>query len=206
MIDKTTIVLASYNRGKLVELQALLPDAFLLRPQSEFDVPAADESGTTFAANALLKARNASRHTGLPAVADDSGLEVDALGGRPGVYSARYAGPGASDRENVDKLLGQLRGIPPAGRTARFRCAIAFVRAPEDAEPLLCEGVWEGWIQTGPSGDNGFGYDPVFHVPTHGCSAAELGADVKNKLSHRGQALTGLIDLMRGHAGMAGSN
>ncbi len=161
--------------------------------QTEFDVPPADENGLSFVENAILKARNACRHTDMGAIADDSGLEVDALDGRPGVYSARYAGADATDEQNVAKLLCALEQVPFEDRTARFHCVIAYLRRAQDPRPVVCEGTWHGFIQESPSGHNGFGYDPVFHVPTHGCSAAELDADTKNRLSHRGQALARLV-------------
>lgn len=176
----------------------MLPPRLEIRAQSEFDVPEIEETGQSFIENAIMKARNASRHSDLPAFADDSGLEVDALGGRPGVHSARYAGPGASDEANVLKLLEELKDVPDGQRTARFHCVIAFLRGAGDPHPLIFEGTWEGWILHSPSGRNGFGYDPVFHVPTHHCSAAELDADVKNRLSHRYQAMTKLVNALEG--------
>jgi XTP/dITP diphosphohydrolase len=161
-------------------------------PQTESRVPEVEETGSSFTENALLKARNATRHTGLPAIADDSGLEVDALQGAPGIYSARYAGPGATDADNLQKLLKELDGVPAAKRTARFRCVIAFLRRADDPAPLVCEGVWEGSILETPRGTNGFGYDPVFLVPGRRLSSAELPPEEKNRLSHRGQALVKL--------------
>jgi XTP/dITP diphosphohydrolase len=188
-----TIVLASSNPGKLAELRALLADTGLeIRAQSEFDVQDAPETGLTFIENAIIKARNASRVTGLPALADDSGICVDELAGEPGVHSARYAGPGATDADNVARLLAALAGLPDERRRARFECVLALLRHAADPTPLICSGTWEGSIQAGPTGDNGFGYDPVFHVPDHGCSAAELDSDTKNSVSHRGRALAGL--------------
>lgn len=187
------VVIASSNPGKLREFRAILPARYRVRSQSEFGVPAVEETGSTFVDNALLKARHASKFTGMPSIADDSGLEVDALDGEPGVRSARYAGDGASDRDNLDKLIKAMRGVPPERRTARFRCAIVFVRSADDTRPLICEATWQGSIQTAPSGDNGFGYDPVFHVPGHRCSAAELDPRAKNRLSHRAQALAKLV-------------
>jgi len=189
------IVLASNNPGKVREFNALLAGHDIeVVPQSAFDVPEAEETGLTFVENALLKARNASRHTGLPAIADDSGLEVDALKGAPGIYSARYAGPDASDADNVAKLLADLQGIPEAERTARFQCLLVLLRHAEDPTPLICQGTWEGRILEAPRGENGFGYDPVFFVPTHDCSAAELPPEEKNRISHRGQALRCLVE------------
>jgi len=166
-------------------------------PQTEFGVPDADETGPNFVENAILKARNASRHTGLPAIADDSGLEVDALGGAPGVQSARYAGADTTDAANVEKLLTALRDVPDAERTARFRCVMVYLRKPDDPMPVIAQGTWEGSIARAPRGSNGFGYDPVFIVPDHRCTSAELPPHEKNRLSHRGQALHALADLLR---------
>jgi XTP/dITP diphosphohydrolase len=188
------IVLASGNPGKVREINQLLAELDLhARPQSEFGVQDAEETGLTFVENALLKARNAARHTDLPAIADDSGIEVDALNGAPGIYSARYAGAGASDQANLEKLLHALRDVPEATRTARFQCLMVYLRHAEDPTPLICQGTWEGRILFEPRGDKGFGYDPVFYVPTHDCSSAELPPEVKNTLSHRGQALRQLV-------------
>lgn len=188
------IVLASNNRGKIREFNELLTDLEIeVHPQGEFGVPEVEETGLTFVENAILKARHASLHTGLPAIADDSGIEVDALNGAPGIYSARYAGVGAGDAANVEKLLEALQEIPEAERTARFQCLLVYMRHGSDPTPIICQGTWEGRILFEPVGENGFGYDPVFHVPTHICSAAELPADVKNALSHRGQALRQLV-------------
>ena len=184
------IVLATGNAGKLRELHAVLSDFDLdVVPQSAFNVPEAEETGLTFVENALLKARNAALHTGLPALADDSGLAVDALGGEPGIYSARYSGPGADDHANIVKLLSALQDVPTAQRTARFVCALVLLHHPADPIPMICQAAWEGVILTEPRGKNGFGYDPVFWVPTENCSSAELAPALKNQLSHRGQAL-----------------
>ena len=188
------LVLASGNAGKLRELRSLLDGRGIeVRSQDEFGVPEVDETGLTFVENAILKARQAAAHTGLPAVADDSGLEVDALDGAPGIYSARYAGPGASDQANVEKLLAQLGELPAQERGARFQCLWVFMRHHLDPVPLICQGTWEGRIRTAPTGSNGFGYDPVFQVPELDCSAAELDPQTKNRLSHRGQALAQLL-------------
>lgn len=190
------IVLATGNPGKVREFGALLAEFELeIVPQSVFDVPEAEETGLTFAENALLKARNAALYTGLPALADDSGLAVDALGGAPGIFSARYAGPGAGDRANIVKLLAELNGVPAERRTARFVCALALLHHPADPTPLICQGSWEGVILTEPRGAGGFGYDPVFFVPGEKGTAAELEPALKNRLSHRGQALA----LLRWH-------
>ncbi len=187
------IVLASSNPGKLGEIQAILADtALTVRPQSDFGVDDAAETGLTFVENAIIKARNASRVAGRPALADDSGLCVDALDGEPGVRSARYAGPDAADADNVAKLLSALTGIPAERRGARFECIMVLLRHVEDPTPVICQGTWEGSIQAESTGSNGFGYDPVFHVPDHACSAAELDSDTKNRISHRGRALAEL--------------
>ncbi|MCC6136066.1 MAG: XTP/dITP diphosphatase [Candidatus Contendobacter sp.] len=187
------IILATSNPGKVREFSAILTGLELtIASQSDFNVPDAAETGLTFIENALLKARNAALHTGLPALADDSGLAVDALNGAPGLYSARYAGSDADDRANIAKLLHELREVPSGQRTARFVCVLALVRHPNDPTPLICQGAWEGMILTEPRGAGGFGYDPVFFVPTEQETAAELGPAVKNRLSHRGQALAEL--------------
>ena len=185
-----TIVLASNNAGKVREIERLLAESRIhIRPQGEYGVPEAEETGLTFVENAILKARNAARHSGLPAIADDSGLEVDALRGAPGIYSARYAGPGATDEANLRKLLADLADVPEAERTARFQCVLVYLRHAEDPTPLICQGTWEGCILFEPRGSNGFGYDPIFLVPSLDLSSAELDPDTKNRLSHRGQAL-----------------
>ena len=188
------IVLASGNPGKVREINQLLANLDLqVRPQGEFGVEDVEETGLSFVENALIKARNAARHTGLPAIADDSGIEVDALNAAPGIYSARYAGAGASDRANLEKLLEALRDVPEAERCARFQCLMVYMRHAEDPTPIICQGTWEGRILSEARGANGFGYDPVFYVPTHDCSSAELPPDIKNTLSHRGQALRKLV-------------
>jgi len=188
------IVLASNNAGKVREFNQLLTDTDIeVIPQSEFSVTEIEETGLTFVENALLKARNAAAHTGLPAVADDSGLEVDALQGAPGIYSARYAGAGASDQDNVQKLLDALKNVPEKKRSARFQCLMVYMRHARDPTPRIFQGTWEGQILYETRGDNGFGYDPVFYVPDRGCSSAQLSPEVKNSLSHRGQALKQLV-------------
>ena len=188
------VVLASDNQGKIGEINSLLRNTPLeVVGQGSLGVEPIEETGTTFIENALLKARNAARQTGLAAIADDSGLEVDALGGRPGVYSARFAGPQATDTKNAEKLLAALDGISPEKRSARFRCAMVYVTHADDADPLICEGAWEGKIITEPKGDNGFGYDPIFWIEGEKATAAELAPERKNILSHRGQALRMLV-------------
>jgi XTP/dITP diphosphohydrolase len=191
------IVLATNNPGKVREFNAVLAGFNLeIAPQSAFNVPEAEETGLTFVENALLKARNAALHSGLPALADDSGLVVDALGGAPGIHSARYAGPGADDRANIAKLLAELSGMPAERRTARFVCALALLHYPTDPTPLISQASWEGVILTELRGANGFGYDPVFFVPSEQCTAAELEPAVKNRLSHRGRALARLAQAL----------
>jgi XTP/dITP diphosphohydrolase len=192
------VVFASGNPDKLAEVGALLTNRGLtLVPQAQFTEVAAAETGDSFAANALIKARHAALASGLPAIADDSGLEVDWLGGAPGVRSARFAGPTASDADNNALLLRRLEGVDDELRTARFRCVLVYLRGPEDAEPLICEGVWSGRILAGPRGVGGFGYDPLFLVPELGRSAAELSTAEKNLHSHRGQALRALLAALR---------
>jgi XTP/dITP diphosphohydrolase len=192
------IVLASGNRGKLAELRQLLADTpWQVSPQSEFNVPEAEETGLSFVENAILKARNAAHHSGLAAIADDSGLEVDALQGAPGIYSARFAGPDADDAANNRKLLELLRDIPDAQRSARFQCVLVFMRHAQDPSPVIAQGTWEGRILAAPSGANGFGYDPLFHVAEHNATSAELPAELKNRLSHRGQAMRQLLTLLQ---------
>jgi XTP/dITP diphosphohydrolase len=192
------IVLASSNPGKVLEINQLLAELDLhVRPQGAYGVPDIEETGLTFVENAILKARNAAQHTGLPAIADDSGIEVDALNGAPGIYSARFAGAGAGDQANLDKLLAEIRDVPEVRRTARFRCLLVYLRHAGDPTPLICQGTWDGRILSAARGDNGFGYDPVFYVPTHDCSSAELSAEVKNSLSHRGQALRQLLAALK---------
>lgn len=189
------IVLASNNQGKVREIGQLLAGLDIeVVPQSEFGVQDIEETGLSFVENALLKARNAARHTGLPAIADDSGLEVDALNGAPGIYSARYAGSGASDADNLQKLLDELNRLGEVPRTARFQCLMVYLRHELDPTPIICQGTWEGVIVDTPQGSNGFGYDPVFFVISDKCTAAQLAPERKNSLSHRGQALTQLLD------------
>jgi XTP/dITP diphosphohydrolase len=188
------LVLASGNRGKLEEFGHIVASCGLeIVPQSEFGAEPVDETGLTFVENAILKARHASDLSGLPAIADDSGIEVDALNGAPGIYSARYAGEGASDSANVDKLLAELAASGNATRTARFRCLIVLLRHATDPTPTICQGTWEGHILQAPRGENGFGYDPIFLVPGYECAAAELPAQTKNRISHRAQAMHSLL-------------
>ena len=197
----TRVVLASGNAGKLRELAVLLaPFSLQLEAQGDFGIHPAAETGTTFVENALLKAHHAARHARLPALADDSGLEVDALGGRPGVWSARFAGEGASDTQNLRQLLAELQDVPDGFRQARYQCVIVWVRSVGDQSPLIAHGTWEGTIARAPRGQGGFGYDPVF-VPAGGQrTAAELSDAEKNAVSHRGQALRGLVAML-GQAG-----
>jgi XTP/dITP diphosphohydrolase len=191
------LVLASGNAGKLRELSAMLqPLGWTVSPQGDWSVEEAVEDGLSFIENALIKARHAARLTGLPSLGDDSGLVVDALDGRPGIYSSRYAGDSADDHANNSKLLADLSGVPAARRGAHFYCAMALVRHSQDPAPLLATGEWRGRILAAPTGCGGFGYDPLFGVPDHGCSAAELPAAVKNRISHRGKALAQLLRQM----------
>ena len=191
MTEPRPLVLASHNPGKLAELRDLLADTrWQLRGAGEFGLGEPDESASTFVENALIKARHAVLATGLPALADDSGLVVDALGGAPGVISARYAGPGASDGENIGKLLAAAEGLEGAARACRFVCVIVLLRHANDPMPVIAEGIWQGRLLRVPRGSGGFGYDPVFLDPASGRSAAELAPAQKNAISHRGQALT----------------
>jgi XTP/dITP diphosphohydrolase len=191
------VVLATGNAGKVREINQMLADLGVTAvAQTEYGVPDIEETGLTFVENAILKARNAASHTGLPAIADDSGIEVDALNGAPGIYSARYAGVGGGDRANNDKLLAALAAVPEAERTARFQCLMVYLAHAADPTPIICQGTWEGRILHAPRGANGFGYDPLFFVPTHDCTSAELPPDIKNQLSHRGQALRQLVKLL----------
>ena len=192
------IVLASGNKGKVREFNQLFAELDIeVVPQTEFGVEEVEETGLTFVENAILKARNAAAHTGLPAIADDSGLEVDALNGAPGIYSARYSGAGATDEANLKKLLQELEGVADAERTARFQCLLVLMEHEKDPTPIICQGTWDGRITTEAQGENGFGYDPVFFVPQHNCSSAQLSSEEKNRLSHRGQALQKLLAAMR---------
>lgn len=188
------IVLASGNAGKLKEFSQLLQDFGTdIVPQSDFDIIEAEETGLTFVENAIIKARHACEQTGLPAIADDSGLEVDALHGEPGIYSARYAGPDATDQKNLQALLSALVNIPAHHRTARYQCVIVFMRHAKDPTPLICQASWHGSILQTPKGDGGFGYDPIFWVKQHQCTAAELNPEQKHAISHRGKAISQFI-------------
>ena len=188
------VVLASANAGKIRELNALLASRGMdVVPQSAFAIPSIEETGESFVENAIIKARHAARLSGLAAIADDSGLMVDALGGAPGIYSARYAGEGASDGENLQRLLDNLRNVPEPRRGAQFVCLVVYMRHPQDVCPLVCEGVWPGRLTHAPRGDAGFGYDPVFYVEDCGCTSAELEPAHKNAISHRARAMQALL-------------
>ncbi len=187
------IIIASGNKGKLREFNQILQKfAFEVIPQNQYQVPDVEETGLSFVENALIKARNAVQHTDLPAMSDDSGIEVDALNGSPGIYSARFAGENATDDDNNKLLIEKLANITEEERTARYHCVIVYMHHANDPMPLIFQGSWEGKILLKPRGENGFGYDPFFYVPTHNCTAAELLPKVKNQLSHRGQALRAL--------------
>lgn len=191
------LVLACGNAGKLREFHQLLaPLGFDVRPQADFDVPEVEETGLTFVENALLKAREASRVSGLPALADDSGLEVDALGGAPGIYSARFAGEPKSDARNNARLLEALAELPEGQRTARYWCVLVYLRHAEDPVPLIVQCSWEGEVLAHPRGEGGFGYDPLFWLPDQAMSVAELAPEEKNRLSHRGRALLALVEVL----------
>ena len=193
--DHQDVVLASGNQGKIREIQAILKHYTIL-PQSQFNVEEAEETGSTFVENAIIKAKNASAHCNLPAIADDSGLVIDALDGAPGVISARYAGINATDQENLLSVLKKLEGVPAEQRTARFVCVLVFMRHANDPLPIIAQGMWEGQIMMESVGSDGFGYDPIFWVPTHQKSSAELSPEAKNAISHRGQALRILESLL----------
>lgn len=195
-MQQQTVVLASGNPGKLREFGELLaPLGVTLHPQSKYDVPDVEESGLSFVENAIIKARAAAQHTGLPAIADDSGLEVDALGGAPGIYSARYSGAG--DAANNARLLRELGDMPFEQRTARFQCVLVHMRHALDPTPLVCQASWEGFVLFEPAGEHGFGYDPLFYLPEHRCSSAQLPPSLKNRISHRAKASALLFDALR---------
>lgn len=192
------LVLATNNKGKIREMQALLlPLQTEVLPKSQFTSEEVAETGSTFMENALIKARHAARVSGLPAVADDSGIEVDALNGAPGIFSARYAGEKATDADNLNKLLDALKAVPDHLRTARYRCALAFVRFENDPAPLCVEATWEGCITRAPMGNGGFGYDPIFWLTEYQQTSAQISAELKNHLSHRAKALRQLVSLLR---------
>ena len=198
-MSKEKIVLASGNLDKIREINVLLSNtSYEIIPQSKFDVIEADETGVTFLENALIKARNAAKHTEHPVIADDSGLEVDALDGEPGIFSARYAGPNASDKDNLNKLIKNIKRLDQKYYRARFICSMVFLKNLNEKDPINVEGVWEGRVITNPRGKNGFGYDPIFYIPSLGCTSAELSDEKKNKLSHRGKALRLLIEKITG--------
>jgi XTP/dITP diphosphohydrolase len=195
-MDINRIVLASGNPGKIRELSALMPQSIEIIPQSVFSIKDAEETGLSFVENAIIKARHASEHSQLPAIADDSGIEVDALDGKPGIYSARYAGVDATTDSNLTKLLKKMEG--QTKRQARFQCVMVYMRHAHDPSPIIAQGTWEGEILHQRQGNNGFGYDPLFYVPETQCSAAELDATTKNRLSHRGKALHQLWSRLNG--------
>ena len=198
MATSRTVVLASGNAGKLRELNRVLsPLGMVLRSQAEFDVPEVEENGLSFVENAIIKARAAAKHSGLPAIADDSGLEVDYLSGAPGIHSARYSGEG--DEGNNRKLLAALHGVPEEQRSARFQCVLVYMRHGADPTPLVCQASWEGRILQQPRGEAGFGYDPLFYVPDQQCSSAQLPPEVKNRISHRARASALLLEALRQH-------
>jgi XTP/dITP diphosphohydrolase len=196
--DNQVVVLASGNAGKLRELDKVLaPLDVSLQPQAQFNVPDAEETGLSFVENAIIKARAAAHHTGLPAIADDSGIEVDHLNGAPGIYSARYSGAG--DEANNVLLLQELGEIPEEQRSARFQCVLVYMRHAMDPVPLICQGSWEGFILSEPRGEDGFGYDPLFYLPDYQCSSAQLDPSIKNRISHRAKASRLLFDALRQH-------
>lgn len=195
-----TIVLATGNAHKVREIREILaPLGIEVEPQNKYSVPEADETGTTFIENAIIKARNAARHTGHAALADDSGIEVDALNGAPGVYSSRFSGAGATDEKNLQKLIDMMQDVPESQRAARYHCVIVYMRHADDPAPLVCHATWEGVIVTERKGKNGFGYDPVFYIPSLGKTAAELSPADKNDISHRGKALRMLTESLKNH-------
>lgn len=196
--QQKTVVLASSNTGKLRELgEVLLPLGVTLLSQSQFNVPEVEENGLSFIENAIIKARAAARHSSLPVIADDSGLEVDYLNGAPGIHSARYSGAG--DEANNARLLRELKDVPEAQRSARFQCVLVYMRHSLDPTPLVCQSSWEGFILFEPCGENGFGYDPLFYVPEYDCSSAQLPRALKNRISHRAKASALLFETLRQH-------
>ncbi|MDA9557475.1 XTP/dITP diphosphatase [Vibrio sp.] len=194
------LVLATGNQGKVREMATLLSDfGFNVIAQTDLDVSSVAETGTTFIENAIIKARHAAQETGYPAIADDSGLEVDYLQGAPGIYSARYAGEEATDQHNLEKLLKDMEGVSEKLRSARFHCVLVYMRHADDPTPIICHGQWEGQILLSPQGENGFGYDPIFYVPEDKCASAELPPQRKKELSHRGKALSQLFTQLSQH-------
>ena len=194
----SNLVLASANAGKIKELQQMLGGlGFNIVPQTQLNIADIEETGLTFVENSILKARNASAHSSLPAVADDSGLEVDFLKGAPGIYSARFAGEAATDASNRDKLLELMKDVPADQRTARYQTVIVYMRHSNDPTPMICQGTWEGTIAFDEKGDGGFGYDSIFQVTETNCRAAELDKESKNKLSHRGKAIASLLQRLQ---------
>jgi len=191
------IILASNNKGKIAEFNTMLDGIYQVVSMSDMQVEEVPETGLTFVENALIKARNASEQSGLPALSDDSGIVVDALNGEPGIYSARYAGNHGDDEANTQKLLDKMEDVADGKRTARFWCAIVFVEHANDPTPIIVQRGWEGEILRKKAGDNGFGYDPIFYVPTHGCASAELSPEIKNSISHRGKALVALLEELK---------
>ncbi|CAH9019020.1 RdgB/HAM1 family non-canonical purine NTP pyrophosphatase [Candidatus Nitrosacidococcus sp. I8] len=198
MLLPNTLILASHNSGKIQEMSKILASLEVtLISQSELNITEPEETGLTFIENAIIKARHAARYGNMPAIADDSGLEVDALKGQPGIYSARYGGADSNKEKNIAKLLAELKGIPESQRSARYQCVIVYMKHWQDPTPLIFQGTWEGYILNAPQGIGGFGYDPIFYLPEYQCSAAELSEEQKNYLSHRGKALRALISAFR---------
>jgi XTP/dITP diphosphohydrolase len=194
------ILLATGNPGKVRELSNMLADYGVeVIAQSQFNVPEVPETGTTFVENAIIKARHAAELTGLPAIADDSGIEVEALNGAPGIYSARYAGTDASDEDNLNKLIEAAKALPENKRQARYRCVLVYMRHAKDPSPIICDASWYGSLVTTPAGENGFGYDPIFYVQEDNCTSAELSIERKDQLSHRGKALRELVTQLKEH-------
>lgn len=191
------IIIASNNKGKIAEFNTMLDGIYQVVSMSDMQVEEVPETGLTFVENALIKARNASEQSGLPALSDDSGIVVDALNGEPGIYSARYAGNHGDDEANTQKLLDKMEDVADGKRTARFWCAIVFVEHANDPTPIIIQRGWEGEILRKKAGDNGFGYDPIFYVPTHRCASAELSPEIKNSISHRGKALVALLEELK---------
>lgn len=198
MSSPQDLVLASANAGKITELQHMLGGLGVkIIPQTDLDIPDIEETGLTFVENAILKARNAAALSNLPAIADDSGLEVDFLRGAPGIYSARFAGENAGDKANKEKLLQLMADVPADQRSARYQTVIVYMRHGNDPTPIICQGTWEGMIATESRGDQGFGYDPIFYVTETNCHAAELDKVTKNRLSHRGKAIANLLQQLQ---------